>query len=715
MSTPDHASPQGPTVRNSAKPPRGTQYASRRTLEIVAVSLILLLAACLRLNHLDWTEFKQDEANLSQIAYSMARTGEIPLRSIGASTGVVNLPLAAWLLAIPYAASGSPIVATAFLAGLNVLAVACCYAMARSWFKPWSAHYVPGALAAALLFAVAPWAIVYARKLWANDFLPLFVVGWAWTGWLAFVRKKPGWLIAHAALLGACIQLHYSALMLAPVSAVWLIAFVRRVSWRAALVAVAVFVLLFAPFLLADAERGSPNVARFAALFQQPATADTSAVNNAWLLSTGLEVHSLAGSQEFENFRALVPWSDAVSWLVGLLAIAGLIVAAIDVLRAVPQRRWDDRSAVALLLTTWLLIPVAGQLSHRTPLYVHYFLPLLPAPFVVIGYFVVRTLDLSRGLPVSVAVRRRAAGRSRSSGANGPTRLKPRFHGAALGVLIIVLIVAIAQAYQTITLQQFVASRPTPGAMSIPIGYYERIAGAARHALAQTGGAEIVVNTRGSNPNSDEYPAIFNFLLNEVPHRFVDVGQAARVYPAASHIQIDYAPDRSTPPAEAGRDPVEEITLRAGEQPAAIYRAYGYKYPPCKAFNASPLGQWSNGVYLDSASVEPLRPGRETSVHLCIRIDKPAAEEFHWTAQLWDKNGRRWAQVDDNGYPARYWRAGDVITQDLRLAVPADIPAGAYVLRVGQYTWPDVKPVLVIDVMGNPQSDAVELPVHVSP
>ncbi len=397
MSTPDHASPQGPTVRNSATPPRGTQYASRRTLEIVAVSLVLLLAAYLRLNHLDWTEFKQDEANLSQIAYTMARTGEIPLRSIGASTGVVNLPLAAWLLAIPYAASGSPIVATAFLAGLNVLAVACCYAMARSWFKSWSDHYVPGALAAALLFAVAPWAIVYARKLWANDFLPLFVVGWAWTGWLALVRRRPWWLIAHAALLGACIQLHYSALMLAPVSAVWLIAFVRRVSWRAALVAAAVFVLLFAPFLLADAERGSPNVTRFVALFQQPATADTSAVNNAWLLSTGLEVHSLAGSQEFENFRALVPWSDAVSWLVGLLAIAGLIVAAIDVLRAVPQRRWDDRSAVALLLTTWLLIPVAGQLSHRTPLYVHYFLPLLPAPFVVIGYFVARTLDWSRG------------------------------------------------------------------------------------------------------------------------------------------------------------------------------------------------------------------------------------------------------------------------------------------------------------------------------
>src|SRR5512136_3297753 len=233
MSAPDHAV-------------RSTRYVSRRALEIFAVSLVLLLAAYLRLNHLDWTEFKQDEANLSQIAYTMAHTGVIPLHGIGSSTGMMNPPAGVWLLAIPYAASGSPIVATAFLAGLNVLAVACCYAMARSWLKSWSDDYVPGALAAALLFAVAPWAIVYARKLWANDFLPLFVVGWAWTGWLTFVRKKPWWLIAHAALLGACIQLHYSALMLAPVSAVWFIAFVKRVAsqWRAVLFAAIVFVLL---------------------------------------------------------------------------------------------------------------------------------------------------------------------------------------------------------------------------------------------------------------------------------------------------------------------------------------------------------------------------------------------------------------------------------------------------------------------------------------
>ena len=256
-------------------------------------------------------------------------------------------------------------------------------------------------------------------------------------------------------------------------------------------------------------------------------------------MSTGLEVHSLAGPQEFETFRALVPWSDGVSWLVGLLVIAGLIVAATDVLRAIPRRKWDDRSAVALLLATWLLIPIAGQLSHRTPLYIHYFLPILPAPFVAIGYLVARIIVTPA---LSLAASRPAVTRTR----DGRRR--------ALLAMTLIAIIALAQAVQTIALQQFVASRPTPGAMSIPIGYYERIVNVAKEALAQTGGAEIIVNTRGSNVNSDEYPAIFNFLLNEVPHRFVDVSQAARVFPATSHIQIDYAPPESATLIEPARE-----------------------------------------------------------------------------------------------------------------------------------------------------------------
>jgi hypothetical protein len=414
---------------------------------------------------------------------------------------------------------------------------------------------------------------------------------------------------------------------------------------------------------------------------QQPATIDTTAFHLAQITTTGEEIHSLAGPQEFENYRALVPFNDAVSAVIGMLVIGGVIVAALDVLAAVRRCRWDDRSAASFLLVTWLVLPVLAQISHRTPLYVHYFLIVLPAPFMLIGYLVAR---------VSVSA-------DEKSSAGSPLRLLRRW--TALLAMTALGIFAVAQAYQVLTLQQFVASRPTPGGMGEPIGYYEQLVKLAREFLKQSGGAEIVVRMHGTgtNPDVDEAPAIFDFLLNDMPHRFEDVEQAAILYPATTYIVIDNDQSGTYPATDR----------------LAVHGSMGYTDPPCDV-NVTPA-RWSNGVSLLSAQLEPLKPGEKATLRLCLKIDRSAMEEYHWTAQLWDKAGRRWAQVDDNGYPSRYWRVGDVIIQSLMLDVPVDMPAGDDVLRVGQYTWPDVKPVFTIDVMGNPQSDGVEIPVRVEP
>ena len=108
-------------------------------------------------------------------------------------------------------------------------------------------------MVAALLFAVAPWAVVYSRKLWANDFLPLFVMGWAWTGFRPSCGKA-WWLIAHALVVGRADSI--ALLGVDPGSRFGHLVYrlYQAVSWRAVLIAAAVFVLLFAPFLIADAD-----------------------------------------------------------------------------------------------------------------------------------------------------------------------------------------------------------------------------------------------------------------------------------------------------------------------------------------------------------------------------------------------------------------------------------------------------------------------------
>ena len=107
------------------------------------------------------------------------------------------------------------------------------------------------------------------------------------------------------------------------------------------------------------------------------------------------------------------------------------------------------------------------------------------------------------------------------------------------------------------------------------------------------------------------------------------------------------------------------------------------------------------------------RPGQSASIRVCVQVSAPDRADYHWTNQLFDSSGKRWAQIDGAGYPARYWRSGDVIIQSFKIDLPVDLPIGAYTLRIGQYTYPELANVPVLDSAGKPQSDAVGIPVNV--
>lgn len=655
---------------NDIHAPRTTHYASR-----LALIVVFLLAAYLRLNHLEWTEFKLDEAHLSQLAYDMARHGQIPLTGIGSSVGIVNPPLAAWLLAIPYSVSDSPIVATGFIAVLNVLAVLACYGLARKAFESNGATLI-----ATLLFAVSPWAVIHSRKVWAQDLLPPFVILWAWFGYRAFIEGKRWSLIGHSLMLVAAIQLHYSALYLIPVSAVWFIAFVKRVKWQIASVALLLGAAAFAPFLIADGVRGWPSVTRLLAMTQQPVTVDDSTPHLAWITTIGQEIHSLAGPQEFESYRAQIVSADGLLVLEGVCVLIGLLLAVSDIVRSLIKRAWSMRGAIGWWLVAWLILPIVTQIGHRTPVYPHYFIILYPVQFLLIGGLVARLTKWPRAM-----------------------------------VVVAVLAIAGVQTQNTLVLQGFLASRPTPDGAGVPIGYYETIVRDAQQAMISRGADEIVVNTRGVDPAVDEYPAIFDFLLNAVPHRFADVFGAARIFPKETNIQIDFVPDQAMPRPTAEREPIGRVDLRAGEQPAEMYTVPPYASIGF-ATTALPLARWANGISLMRLTAPNLSPGQTAKIEVDVRVDDvPAPAKYQWTNQLFDRQGKRWAQVDAAGYPAAYWRRGDIVGYEFSLSLPSDLPAGDYVLRIGQYTWPDVKTVPTIDTAGLPQSDAFELHLVVQP
>ena len=99
----------------------------------IALVAVLALAAALRLWNLSATEFKFDEARVANLAAHFVDSGIPPLRGMGSSTGIDNPPLAVYLMSVPALVSRDPLIATAFVALLNVAAVWGCYALGKRY------------------------------------------------------------------------------------------------------------------------------------------------------------------------------------------------------------------------------------------------------------------------------------------------------------------------------------------------------------------------------------------------------------------------------------------------------------------------------------------------------------------------------------------------------------------------------------------------------
>src|ERR1700687_1627395 len=131
-----------------------------------------MVAAITRLTYLDLAEFKDDEARALGIALAFLEGQMVPLIGITSSVGINNPPAFEYLLTIPLLISHDPAIATGFVGLLGVGAVLMTYRVCLEYFDRISAGV------AALLFASSSWAIIFSRKLQAQDVVPVFVILW---------------------------------------------------------------------------------------------------------------------------------------------------------------------------------------------------------------------------------------------------------------------------------------------------------------------------------------------------------------------------------------------------------------------------------------------------------------------------------------------------------------------------------------------------------
>jgi 4-amino-4-deoxy-L-arabinose transferase-like glycosyltransferase len=633
-----------------------------RRLYWPALIVILLLGAGLRLGNLDVVEFKRDEANLSQLALELARGRSFPLLGIVSSVGIPNSPVSAWLLAIPYALTSSPVLATGYVGLLNVVALALLALMVRRYYGMWAS------LLAALLYAVSPWALIYSRKIWAQDMLPPFIIGTVWLAVLVLVERKrrAGWLCLP--LLAITAQIHYSAVLLVvPVLGVLLLhrSTVPRSFWLSAIPAA----LLCVPFLVGIVQGNLLDPARIQQVLDNrldEASAEPGALVNPLafqytaLTVSGTDIHSLAGPQVFEEYLASVPpLYPLFSLLTGVLVFGtGWLIW-----RSAHQR--DQRRSVDVALLALLLTPMVVFSFNWTTVYPHYFILLMPAAFAIIAITIV---DVGR------AVQRWPQARL--------------IYGGVAALVIGAVLTG--QLLYRVRLTETLATRYTPDGFGTPLGRLMTI----RQAILDESPDQVIAQVGGMSIGIDDGPSVWNFLLADVPLvRFVDE-RTSLLYTNGRAISLT----ASCVPGTVGL----QFALR--EPTEGCYTVSDF--PPQPELELPPAPYLSNGVRIHSAGWD----AEATCVSLVWSIAQPTSVDYFFKVHLMDSSGQRVAVADGPAWSGRFWQPGDVV-QSLYCAPDGVDRSAVAAVQLGMYTYDGATfgNVDVLDAAGNPAGQSIEV------
>ena len=652
-----------------------------RRSEWIAFALVVALAAALRLHRLDLIDVRFDEASAPQLAMGIARGDWLPVAPFSGSVAN-HPPTYLYLLALPYLFTRDFMTIAAYRALLDVAAIAACWWLCRRFFEAAHfAHAIPRiAFIACLLFAVAPWAIQFARRTWLAP-VPLFQVVLLFGLLEAVVRRNPwGWAVAGWGL-ALSAGAHLAAIYLIPVVLVALIVGRATLRLPPCLVGLLPLLILVGSYLAFDAGQSFRNVRALLGAAGSTANWSADAVRFALWASGSAHLSDLTGgaypawrAQAWEAFG----WIDALPMAL-LASSAGLLV-----IRLARQPLWRAAPGIVVLLA-WLALPVALQLRPSRPLQMHYFVTLYPAPFIV----------MALGLDVVATALRTSATRSTAAWASA----------------CLVALVVGWQVLTTFRFTEFIQRHDTSrGGYGPPVRSALDAASLARDAIRAGLARDVIVVTVGGDPRINGPATVMDVLLADLPHRFADAG-------AGLILREDAAQYIITPDAQAALDlllrhadagaVVRRVPLQVGRQEAYTYVRVNF----ARLLAVRPWpAQWENGVGLLGYRAGQ---GNPLLMDYYLRVFREAEPgmDYHWFNHLYHGD-QRFAALDGGGIHPANWRSGDVLLHRFAISLPDDAPARPYRLRMGAYRYPQVQNIMVLDAQGRPTTDHVTLNIE---
>ena len=178
--------------------------ANKNYLFILLILLVFFLSLLFRVTNLDLIEFKADEGiNLFLATRPIFSHGFVPGGTVS-SLGITNFPLINYIL-LPFAIiSLDPKIISFFIAFINSLAVVAFFIIVKRYYNQTIAFI------SASLIATSPWAILFSRKIWPQDFLfPMFIPFFLSIHKIIFDKDQRYWFLYALSSL-FLIQIHHS-------------------------------------------------------------------------------------------------------------------------------------------------------------------------------------------------------------------------------------------------------------------------------------------------------------------------------------------------------------------------------------------------------------------------------------------------------------------------------------------------------------------------
>jgi hypothetical protein len=633
--------------------------------DLLLLASVLLPATVLRIGWPTLTEFKFSEARLAALALELTREGRLPLVGVPSSAGFDHSPISVYLYAPAFLLTTNPIPATIYGGLIGVAAVLLCWQLARRW--PEGGRLT--ALVAALLFAVGPWSVVFSRKIWQVAFVPFLTLAFIGLMMSALIdgrRWRLAWSLVVYALL---VQVHPSAVSLAPAIFLWLVVFWREVRLQPLLVGGILGALAGVPFIIHQFQHGWPVLT---ALQTLPSVVvwDSTACRLAWEMITGQGIHALAG-----NAYPLLKAVPQIAWtfnLLGWLAIGAtlwLTWRTVTGWKAANTKR-QKQARIDLFLLSWLVMPIILNLRHSLDLHLHFFALVAPAAYLIVG---------------------RAAGALLQPSATSPVRI-----AGVVGMGLLTL----AQVVALVLMGCFVATHDTPGGFGTPLSHYLAVSEQAMEVAVRKDAAEVLVVGEGDSIVVDEVPAIFDVLLRgQVSYRFAD-GQSSALFPVHRTLVL-LAPGAG----EAGEwyDPWPSTNSLEGYQ----FVVLDGSWPREGLDPVTGPRIFQNGVELQAYAWQG--DGSQVRFWLLWQVLWLSPDATHFSVRLSDEEGQQRGQQDAVGYPTTYRRKGDRIISKFDITLTPEALPRPYWAQVGVYLYPEVISLPVVDGMGKPVAGAVVL------